>query len=80
MARMRGEHAHRLPRGESLLSPPSHCPGCDAPVKPYDNIPVLSWVILRGRCRYCRSAISAKYPVIELATGLVFLAVSLAFI
>ena len=44
---------YRLPKGESLLRPASHCPACGAPVKPYDNIPVLSWLLLRGRCRNC---------------------------
>lgn len=69
---------HRLPRGESLAHPPSHCPGCDAPVKPYDNIPVLSWVLLRGRCRHCGEPISRRYPLVELLTGLLYLAVVLA--
>lgn len=69
---------HRLPRGESLAHPPSHCPGCDAPVKPYDNVPVLSWVLLRGRCRHCGEPISRRYPLVELLTGLLYLAVVLA--
>ena len=67
--------AWRLPRGESLMRPPSHCPGCDAPVKPYDNIPVLSWVLLRGRCRSCGERISARYPLVELATAALYVAV-----
>ena len=46
--------AYRLPRGESLVTPGSHCPGCDTPIKPYDNVPVLGWLLLRGRCRNCR--------------------------
>ena len=59
----------RLPRGESLVSPPSHCPGCGEPVKPYDNIPILSWLILRGRCRHCHSPISPRYPLVEALTA-----------
>ena len=50
--------AYRLPRGESLAAPRSRCPGCDTPIKPYDNIPILSWLILRGRCRSCAEPIS----------------------
>jgi leader peptidase (prepilin peptidase)/N-methyltransferase len=62
--------AYRLPRGESLAHPPSRCPRCGAPVKPYDNIPVLSWLILRGRCRNCKEPISWRYPAVEAGTGL----------
>jgi len=69
---------YRLPRGESLSSPPSHCPGCDTPVKPYDNVPVLSWLLLRGRCRHCGEPISRRYPLVEALTGLLYLAVVLA--
>ena len=50
--------AYRLPRHESLITPASHCPGCGAPVKPYDNIPILSWLLLRGHCRSCGAPIS----------------------
>jgi len=57
--------AWRLPRGESLVAPGSHCPGCDAPVRPYDNVPVVSWLLLRGRCRDCRAPISIRYPLVE---------------
>jgi leader peptidase (prepilin peptidase)/N-methyltransferase len=60
---------YRLPRHESLVSPPSHCPGCGVPVKPYDNIPVVSWLLLRGRCRSCGAPISARYPAVEALTG-----------
>lgn len=67
--------AWRLPRGESLVSPGSHCPGCDAPVKPYDNVPVLSWLLLRGRCRNCQERISPRYPAVELATAALYVAV-----
>jgi len=62
--------AYWLPRGESLSHPPSHCPNCGAPVKPYDNIPVLSWLLLRGRCRSCKNPISPRYPIVEAGTGL----------
>jgi leader peptidase (prepilin peptidase)/N-methyltransferase len=65
----------RVPRRESLVSPGSHCPSCETPIAPYDNIPVLSWVLLRGRCRHCRAGISARYPLIELLTAVVFAAV-----
>ena len=61
---------YRLPRGESLSHPPSHCPKCGQPVKPYDNIPVLSWLLLRGRCRHCREPISVRYPLVEAGTAL----------
>jgi leader peptidase (prepilin peptidase) / N-methyltransferase len=64
--------AHRVPLGESLVSPGSHCPHCNAPVKPYDNVPVVSWLVLRGRCRNCGAPISPRYPLVELATALVF--------
>jgi leader peptidase (prepilin peptidase)/N-methyltransferase len=69
--------AYRLPRGESLVWPGSHCPSCDAPIKPYDNIPLLSWLVLRGRCRSCAESISARYPLTELATALAFAVVVL---
>jgi leader peptidase (prepilin peptidase)/N-methyltransferase len=64
--------AYRLPRGESLAHPPSRCPSCGAPVKPYDNIPVLSWLLLRGRCRACGASISARYPIVEALTGALY--------
>jgi leader peptidase (prepilin peptidase) / N-methyltransferase len=67
--------AHRVPRGESLVSPGSRCPGCGSPVKPYDNIPVVSWLVLRGRCRNCGIPIAPRYPLVELATALTFAAV-----
>ena len=66
----------RLPRGESLSHPPSHCPGCNQPIKPYDNVPVISWLLLRRRCRNCKNLISARYPAVELATGLLFLLIA----
>lgn len=61
--------AYRLPRHESLMTPASHCPGCGTPVKPYDNIPVLSWLLLRGHCRSCGEPISVRYPIVEALTG-----------
>jgi len=67
--------AHRVPRGESLLSPGSHCPVCDVPLRPYDNVPVVSWLLLRGRCRNCGTSISPRYPLVELATAVAFAAV-----
>jgi leader peptidase (prepilin peptidase)/N-methyltransferase len=64
--------AYRLPRGESLSRPGSRCPGCGKPVRPYDNIPVVSWLLLRGRCRDCGAPIAGRYPLVELATGLLW--------
>jgi len=69
----------RIPRGESVVSPPSHCPGCDSEIKPYDNIPVLSWLLLGGHCRKCKTRISPQYPIVEGLTGLLFLACYLQF-
>lgn len=66
---------HRLPRGESVVFPGSHCPACGAAIRAYDNVPVFSWLVLRGRCRDCRARISVRYPVIELANGLLWTAV-----
>jgi leader peptidase (prepilin peptidase)/N-methyltransferase len=62
-----------------VVLPPSHCPACNADIKPYDNIPVLSWLLLRGRCRKCQARISPLYPFVELLTGLLFLACYLSF-
>jgi leader peptidase (prepilin peptidase) / N-methyltransferase len=67
--------AFRLPRGESLVRPGSHCTACGAAVRPYDNVPVLSWLLLRGRCRECGEQISFRYPVVEAITALLFVAV-----
>lgn len=64
---------YRLPRGMSVVAPRSSCPKCRAPISWYDNIPVLSWIILRGRCRRCKTSISPRYMVIELLTGMLFL-------
>jgi leader peptidase (prepilin peptidase) / N-methyltransferase len=68
--------AYRLPRGESVVTPRSRCPGCGTPVRARDNVPVLSWLLLRGRCRDCGASISARYPVVETVTGAVFVAVA----
>jgi leader peptidase (prepilin peptidase)/N-methyltransferase len=69
----------RLPRGESLSSPGSHCPSCGHPVRPRDNVPVVSWLLLRGRCRDCGAPISVRYPVIEFASGGLWVLAGLAF-
>jgi leader peptidase (prepilin peptidase)/N-methyltransferase len=61
--------AYRLPRGESLARPRSRCPGCQTPIKPYDNVPILSWLALRGKCRACGSRISPRYPLVEFGTA-----------
>jgi leader peptidase (prepilin peptidase)/N-methyltransferase len=67
--------AFRLPAGESLVAPGSHCRACGTAVRPYDNVPVLSWLVLRGRCRRCRARISVRYPLVEAATAGLFAAV-----
>lgn len=64
--------AWRLPLGMSLLKPPSHCPGCKTPIRLRDNVPVLGWILLRGRCRACGCKISPRYPLVELAMGVAF--------
>jgi leader peptidase (prepilin peptidase)/N-methyltransferase len=69
----------RIPIEKSIVLPPSHCPSCGTSIKPYDNIPVVSWLVLVGRCRKCKVRISAMYPMVELGTGLLFLACYLAF-
>ena len=68
---------YRLPRRESLVSPRSRCPSCGTQIAGYDNVPVISWLVLRGRCRHCGESISARYPAVELITALVFAAVVL---
>lgn len=64
----------RLPRGESIVTPRSRCPGCARPIRWYENVPILSWLVLRGRCAGCKEAISFRYPLVELAGGLLALA------
>ncbi|MBD2198693.1 MULTISPECIES: prepilin peptidase [Calothrix] len=70
---------YRLPAGLSVLWPPSRCPHCLNQLKAYDNVPVFGWLWLKGRCRYCKSKISARYPVVEALTGVIFLLVFLLF-
>jgi len=69
----------RVPRKESVVAPASHCPACEAPISPRDNIPVLSWIVLRGRCRHCGAHISSRYPLIELACAALFGAIGARF-
>ena len=69
----------RIPHGESIVHPASHCTGCGRAIRPYDNIPLISWLVLRGRCRTCKKPISWMYPAVELATSLLFLACAVAF-
>ncbi|MFP3466304.1 prepilin peptidase [Leifsonia sp. SIMBA_070] len=70
---------YRLPVGGSLVTPPSACPDCGSAIRAYDNIPVLSWMLLAGRCRDCRQPISVRYPMVEALTGLLFVVVALVF-
>ena len=63
---------HRLPREESLVRPRSRCPGCGAPIAAWHNIPILSWLLLRGRCAACKEPISARYPLVEAANGVLW--------
>jgi len=69
---------HRLPLGESLVAPGSHCPNCQAPIRPWHNVPLVSWILLRGRCRDCHAPIAMRYPLVEAATALLFVGVVLA--
>jgi leader peptidase (prepilin peptidase) / N-methyltransferase len=69
----------RVPRGESIVRPGSHCPICDNEIGPRDNIPVLSWLLLKGRCRNCHSPISPRYPLVELGTCALFVAFAFHF-
>lgn len=64
---------YRLPREESIVFPASHCPSCQTPIRPYENIPLLSFILLKGRCRSCRSPISWRYPLVEILHGCGFL-------
>jgi leader peptidase (prepilin peptidase) / N-methyltransferase len=70
---------YRLPRAESLMYPGSHCPACDHALRAADNIPLVSWVLLGGRCRYCGATIPARYPLVELLSAAVFLLSALVF-
>jgi leader peptidase (prepilin peptidase) / N-methyltransferase len=69
----------RVPRGESVVRPPSHCPTCDDPIRPRDNVPILSWLVLRGRCRSCAAAISVRYPLVEAAVGILWAALAVRY-
>jgi len=66
--------AHRVPRGESIVGPRSRCPSCGVQIAAYDNVPVVSWVVLRGRARCCGAPISPRYPLSELTLGALFAA------
>jgi leader peptidase (prepilin peptidase)/N-methyltransferase len=74
-----GVVAHRLPRGESIVAPRSRCPACGTQIASYDNVPIVSWLLLRGRCRSCGDRIPARYPLIELALGAAFAATALVW-
>jgi len=74
-----GVVAHRVPRGMSIVGPRSECDSCGVQIAAYDNIPVLSWLLLRGRCRSCAARIPARYPLVELALGAAFVATALVF-
>jgi leader peptidase (prepilin peptidase)/N-methyltransferase len=70
---------YRIPRNESLMRPGSHCPQCSKPIPFYDNIPIISYLLLKGQCRYCKQPIPPQYPIVELATGLFYLALYLFY-
>ncbi len=70
---------YRIPKGKSIVSPPSACPACGSKIKPWHNIPVLSYILLRGRCAYCGAGISPRYPLIELLNALLYVAVLYRF-
>ncbi|MDD5157108.1 A24 family peptidase [Sulfurimonas sp.] len=69
----------RIPKDESVVFTASHCPTCNSPLKPWHNIPLISWLFLRGKCSFCKSSISAQYPLIELISGFIFLALATKF-
>ena len=70
---------YRIPRNESIIRPGSHCPQCSKPIPFYDNIPVISYILLKGKCHYCGQPIPLQYPIVELATGLFYLALYLFY-
>jgi leader peptidase (prepilin peptidase) / N-methyltransferase len=74
-----GVVAHRVPEGRSIVGPRSECPSCGTPVAAYDNVPVISWVLLGGHCRSCSARIPARYPLVELAVGAAFAATAIVF-
>src|SRR5688572_8370085 len=63
---------YRLPQGKSIITPGSRCPACTTPIHPWDNIPVLSYPLLRGRCRACKEPISLRYPAVEIISGMLY--------
>ncbi len=69
----------RIPEGESIVFTPSHCTSCNTPLKPWHNVPILSWLILGGKCAYCKAKISIQYPIIELSSGVIFLLVAFKY-
>ena len=69
----------RVPRKESVVRPPSHCPQCETPISPKDNVPLLSWLLLSGKCRHCKNPIPLRYPLVEAGCGVLFLAVAARF-
>jgi len=69
----------RIPQEESIVRPGSHCPACKTPIRPYDNVPLLSFILLRGRCRACGEAIGLRYPLVELLTAVAFVALFVRF-
>jgi len=70
---------YRIPRNESIIYPASHCPKCRTTIKPIDNIPLLSYILLKGRCRHCKNKISTQYPLVEFLTGLIYLMIYLIY-
>jgi leader peptidase (prepilin peptidase)/N-methyltransferase len=70
---------YRIPRNESLIRPGSHCPKCNQPIKFYDNIPLVSFIILKGKCRYCKEKISWQYPLVEFLTAVLYLLLFLRY-
>lgn len=71
---------HRIPLGESIVSPPSHCPKCGTHIRWYDNIPLLSWLLLQAKCRYCNATISWRYPFLELSMGLIWAGIASVYV
>ncbi|MDQ6648998.1 MAG: prepilin peptidase, partial [Actinomycetota bacterium] len=69
----------RVPRGQSVVRPASACPSCHVPIRARDNLPVAGWLVLRGRCRDCHEPISSRYPIVELATGVLFAVLAVRF-
>ena len=70
---------YRIPKNESIIFPASHCPKCHSPIKPVDNIPLLSYILLKGRCRNCKCKISIQYPIVEFLSGLIYLIIYLTY-